>query len=172
MPYFRAKLHIPEPTPSPIKRPRLFRISAKDEISCRLQVENLRQYVEEKFESSKDEDAEMFLDRLAFTLNEKRSKFPWNRVVSASSTNGLVDALASESTRPQRASQVPRIGFVFSGQGAQWYAMGRELIGAYPVFRKTLEEADECLRDLGAEWSLLGKQMMQLVKMPALMFSN
>lgn len=63
-----------------------------------------------------------------------------------------------KSPKPQKAlsSQSPRIGYVFSGQGAQWYAMGRELIVAYPAFRNALEEADAHPRDLGATWSLLG----------------
>lgn len=64
--------------------------------------------------------------------------------------------LDSEFSRPQNASRAPRIGFVFSGQGAQWHAMGRELINTYPVFREALQEADSHLRELGATWSLVG----------------
>lgn len=45
--------------------------------------------------------------------------------------------------------------FVFSGQGAQWFAMGRKLYEEEPVFRKTLEECDEALQAEGASWSLL-----------------
>lgn len=44
---------------------------------------------------------------------------------------------------------------MYTGQGAQWHAMGRELMQAYPVFSKTMEDADRCLRDLGAEFSLI-----------------
>ena len=49
------------------------------------------------------------------------------------------------------------LAFVFTGQGAQWYAMGRELIAVYPAFGHSLETTDLCLRELGACWSLLGK---------------
>jgi acyl transferase domain-containing protein len=31
---------------------------------------------------------------------------------------------------------------VFTGQGAQWHAMGRELVKTYPVFALTIEVAD------------------------------
>jgi acyl transferase domain-containing protein/NADPH:quinone reductase-like Zn-dependent oxidoreductase len=44
---------------------------------------------------------------------------------------------------------------VFTGQGAQWYAMGRELITTYPVFGASIKEADAILKDLGADWSLM-----------------
>ncbi|MEW6704987.1 MAG: SDR family NAD(P)-dependent oxidoreductase [Pseudomonadota bacterium] len=47
-----------------------------------------------------------------------------------------------------------RIGFVFSGQGPQWHAMGRELLATEPVFRETVEACDRLLKPL-AGWSLL-----------------
>lgn len=44
--------------------------------------------------------------------------------------------------------------FVFTGQGAQWWAMGQELIRREPVFRGVLEEIDLYLKPL-AGWSLI-----------------
>jgi hypothetical protein len=34
--------------------------------------------------------------------------------------------------------------------------MGRELINAYPVFGRSIQEADEILKEYGAPWSLRG----------------
>lgn len=48
----------------------------------------------------------------------------------------------------------PRLAFVFSGQGPQWWAMGRELLQTEPVFQKVVKECDEVIRRLGG-WSLL-----------------
>ncbi len=47
-----------------------------------------------------------------------------------------------------------KLVFVFSGQGPQWWAMGRELLSAEPVFRATIEQCDALLCPC-ANWSLL-----------------
>jgi phthiocerol/phenolphthiocerol synthesis type-I polyketide synthase C len=44
--------------------------------------------------------------------------------------------------------------FVCSGQGPQWWGMGRELIKTNPVFRAKIEECDRLFREFGS-WSLL-----------------
>ena len=47
----------------------------------------------------------------------------------------------------------PRAVWVFSGQGPQWWGMGRQLLGE-PAFRSTIQECDQLLAPL-AGWSLL-----------------
>jgi acyl transferase domain-containing protein/NADPH:quinone reductase-like Zn-dependent oxidoreductase/acyl carrier protein len=54
----------------------------------------------------------------------------------------------------RRSQKAPRIAFVFSGQGPQWWAMGRELLASEPVFRERLEAVDGLLR-ARTGWSLL-----------------
>ena len=44
--------------------------------------------------------------------------------------------------------------FVFSGQGPQWWGMGRELLQQEILFRRKIEECDELFRELG-NWSLI-----------------
>ncbi|MCR9142860.1 MAG: type I polyketide synthase [bacterium] len=48
----------------------------------------------------------------------------------------------------------PQIAFVCSGQGPQWFKMGRQLIEREPVFRAKIEEIAGML-DQHADWSLL-----------------
>ncbi|WP_394834890.1 SDR family NAD(P)-dependent oxidoreductase [Pendulispora rubella] len=48
------------------------------------------------------------------------------------------------------ASLPPRVAFVFAGQGAQWWGMGRGLLQREPVFRATLEACSHWIeRELG-----------------------
>lgn len=97
-----------------------------------------------------------FMADLAFTLAERRSIHDWRLTVSASSVQELKTALENGDVHLNRASVTPGLGFIFTGQGAQWPAMGQELI-VYPVFASALREADDCIRSLGAGWSLIGK---------------
>ena len=47
-----------------------------------------------------------------------------------------------------------KLAFVFSGQGTQWWAMGREMLAQDAVFRNTLERVDGLLKK-HVSWSLL-----------------
>jgi acyl transferase domain-containing protein/NADPH:quinone reductase-like Zn-dependent oxidoreductase/acyl carrier protein/NADP-dependent 3-hydroxy acid dehydrogenase YdfG len=53
-----------------------------------------------------------------------------------------------------KVRSTPQIVFVYSGMGAQWWAMGRQLLEAEPVFRDTIEQCD-ALFARRAGWSLL-----------------
>ena len=99
-----------------------------------------------------------YIANLAWTLSEKRSRLPWKSFVVVSSVADLQHVLANASPNGLRSNQTPRIGFVFTGQGAQWYGMGRELL-EYPIFRQSICDADTFLRDLGCSWSLLCMKM-------------
>ncbi|KAG0646234.1 Highly reducing polyketide synthase [Hyphodiscus hymeniophilus] len=134
-----------------ISKSRVFVLSAKDDQVTRTMAQNLKAYLK----STKIEDEESFLDNLAYTLGQRRSLFPWIVTQPASSVPALITALESDKLVPIRANGKPKIGFVFTGQGAQWFAMGRELIKAYPVFRDCLWEADTYLKDFGSPWSLM-----------------
>ncbi len=50
-------------------------------------------------------------------------------------------------------SRLPKLAFVFSGVGSQWWAMGRQLWSEETVFREVINQCDDLLR-LHASWSL------------------
>ena len=68
-----------------------------------------------------------------------------NRFAAGESAASIVDGEALDHSRPV---------FVFSGQGTQWWGMGRELLRQQPVFRNTIEKCDAIFRTLGP-WSLI-----------------
>lgn len=132
--------------------PLLFTISAKDEKCTQAMLKALGEYL-----SSGPAQAYSHLRDLAYTLNERRSNFGWRAAVSADSTSRLIDSLHVAKASQANPSQTSRLGFVFTGQGAQWHAMGRELIITYPLFANALQRADQVLHSLGSKWSVLGE---------------
>lgn len=93
---------------------------------------------------------------LAHTLSSNRSALTWRTAFTASTSQDLKRALEEPGIEPRRALHQSHLGMMFTGQGAQWYAMGRELIRRSSIFRRSLEAAEGCLRSLGVEWSLIG----------------
>lgn len=99
------------------------------------------------------EEAELYMENLAFTLGVRRSHLPWRSFIVASSFGQLHDMQAKLSM-PIRAVTNPKLGFIFTGQGAQWYAMGRELL-SFTVFRDSIQETERHFNGFGCRWSLI-----------------
>lgn len=94
---------------------------------------------------------------LAYTLGQRRSLLQWRAAIPALNSFELIEAINGEKYTPGKETEPLRIGFILTGQGAQWPAMGRELYEQYPTFARSIQRADQCLAEIGAEWSLIGK---------------
>ncbi|KAK2872003.1 hypothetical protein FQN49_002639 [Arthroderma sp. PD_2] len=136
--------------PSPL----LFPLSAFDEDGVMRNAESLSTHLKALPLMDKDTEAR-YLSDLSYTLCKSRSEFAWRSCCISSTLSELVDSLGAGLPKPFRASKTRALGFIFTGQGAQWHAMGRELF-IYPTFRTSIELADTYLKSLGSSWSLLG----------------
>ncbi|CEJ82962.1 hypothetical protein VHEMI02998 [[Torrubiella] hemipterigena] len=113
----------------------------------------LAEYLE-AMELPPDTENEM-LHNIAYTLSLRRSHLSYRSSFVAGSMSQLRETLARPHEVPCHVKPLaPQLAFVFTGQGAQWPEMGRTLIDTYPVFKKSIHDAQVCLSSLGAEWNL------------------
>ncbi|MBE4753746.1 amino acid adenylation domain-containing protein, partial [Corallococcus sp. ZKHCc1 1396] len=98
---------------------------------------------------------------LAFTHALGRKVFEFRKVLVAKDVEDLAKQLRKPVAAVKGPPREPRVAFVFSGQGAQQVAMGRELAGAVPGFRAHL---DACLALLEAP---LRERVSKLLAPPA-----
>ncbi|ROW10618.1 hypothetical protein VMCG_01994 [Cytospora schulzeri] len=96
------------------------------------------------------------IDDLAYTLSERRSHH-YYRAFLVSQTSSSIDQ--GNLHFGQKAASKPRVGFVFTGQGAQWSQMGSSLIKVFPQAREVIETLDRVLQKLPdpPSWSLLAE---------------
>ncbi|KAL4937319.1 hypothetical protein BDV06DRAFT_227076, partial [Aspergillus oleicola] len=106
--------------------------------------------------TSVPDDKTQYLDDLSYTLGSRRTQFPWRSFVAARSSDDW-SALPNKFAPAARSITSPNLALVFSGQGAQWYAMGRELLSAYPTFYESVCSAGIYLKSIGCTWSALGE---------------
>ena len=95
------------------------------------------------------------LPDLAYTLSERRTRL-WHRAFVTTRTTELneKDFIVSK-----KSLQPPKIGIVFTGQGAQWPQMGKDLLEFFPWTRSILEELDGVLQAQLSppKWSLVAE---------------
>lgn len=97
-------------------------------------------------------DSECYLRALASTLSKNRTLLPWRTFAIASSLHELLEKMISL-PRSIHAKPDRQLGYVFTGQGANWLGMGSELL-TYPVFRHSIESARAYLGKLESSTKL------------------
>lgn len=131
-------------------RPFLVPLTAHNDGAAKNNVITLKRFT--------DQNRETGLVDIAHSYSTRRSKLQLRSYAIGSSHDALISSLdglgkwISPLNKPK-----PRLGFVFTGQGAQWFAMGRELIEKSPLFRQTIEKCDQILAKLPdkPQWSVL-----------------
>jgi acyl transferase domain-containing protein/surfactin synthase thioesterase subunit/acyl carrier protein len=100
------------------------------------------------------------LGDLAFSLLTTRSSLQHRLALAVSTRDALSDALTAVEELdavpgPETAETfVPKVVFVFPGQGSQWPGMGRELLVEEPAFRDAITACDRVIR-AETGWSVI-----------------
>jgi acyl transferase domain-containing protein len=130
----------------------VYPLSGHDKKALQAQADRLRLYLEKNPDVF---DVNLMSD-LAYTLGQRRTKFQWRTSFHATSSSKLITQLSMD-YEAQQSPEQPITAFTFTGQGAQWLGMGRDLLPVYPAFAETLQAADRALQKLDAKFSIIGK---------------
>ncbi|MGV3531995.1 MAG: beta-ketoacyl synthase N-terminal-like domain-containing protein, partial [Chthoniobacteraceae bacterium] len=136
-------------------------LSARSEEALRASAWKLSAWLEER---SKANGSSPLLPDLTYTLGARRNHHAYRLATAAHSMEELIQELnasSMEQAGPKmrtafspRPEHAPRVAFVMSGQGPQWWGMGRELMKHEPVFRAIMERCDAAMKPY-ARFSLL-----------------
>ena len=129
--------------------PRLLPISASSLPSLEKRTESVKEYLSFLPGS---------INNAAFTLGQHRMHLAHRRYLI--SLNGDVQGLdCSAATKVTPSAGAPKIAYAFTGQGAQWKGMGRNLIEGLPSFRSDIQAMDEALQKMNdpPQWRIEGE---------------
>ena len=138
----------PAPVTSADRPLHLLAVSAKSESALAKLAARYADYLDRQPQASAAD--------VCYTANIGRSHFNHRAVLTARDAGELRDRLLalrdgtkSAGVKAGRARLVslPKVAFLFTGQGSQYAGMGRSLFETQPAFRKTLQQCDEILRD-------------------------
>lgn len=138
--------YVPEPAPAPAPGPRLLPLSARSEAALRELVARYSQAV--------DRWPEADFAAICHSAGAGRSHFEHRLAVQADGIASLRAVLAAAARGEEHPAvrhgstgnaPVPGVVFMFTGQGAQYAGMGRELYEREPVFRRELDRCAEIL---------------------------
>ncbi|WP_338864527.1 type I polyketide synthase [Myxococcus stipitatus] len=140
----------PRPAQAPVRSParsmQLLTLSARSDGSLHRLAES---FADELAGTHKDSLAEV-----CHTANVSRSSMEERVAFVASTSEEMATSLRafargeprSMGVRGQRGPEAPRVAWLFTGQGAQYAGMGRELFEMEPSFRRDLVRLEEILR--------------------------
>ncbi|KNG85249.1 putative polyketide synthase [Aspergillus nomiae NRRL 13137] len=130
-----ATYNVPAATHETPETPHLLLFTANSPKSITRMIDNYKGWVEQNPDKVSD---------LAYTLARRREHLPHRAFAIV--TNGVVESV-SQSVN-SKSAKPPSVVMVFTGQGAQWPQMGRELLRSNQVFRSSIRSLDQHLQTM------------------------
>ena len=109
--------------------------------------------------------SERSIHDVCYSASARRSHNDYRVAVTGNSSQQLIEGLAAFlkgetlaglSSGHRALASRRKLVFVFSGQGSQWFGMGRTLLYKEPVFREVIERCELALRP-HTDWSLIAE---------------
>ncbi len=149
-----AKVDAPEAVKN--EKTYLIPLSAQNEEALRDLAAGYLQLLQQSDQSSPE-----YLYTIGYNAALRRNAFDNRLVLISDSTKDLAEQLQLFLDQEQgrfvngisNPALRPKIAFVYSGQGPQWYAMGRELLENEPVFAESIETISNLLKQY-TNWNL------------------
>ena len=130
----------------------LLPLSAKSPTALKAMITRWQHYLGE--DTASDEP----LNNICYTAGVRRTHNKFRATFTGRTKGELVEklqhVLGTESFETAAGTKTGHLVFVFSGQGSQWFGMGKELFEREPVYRDMVERIDHLLKPL-AQWSIV-----------------
>lgn len=133
------------------RRPYLLPLTSHSERAGELWAERLAQYLTENEASVAD---------VALSLSTRRTMHRFRSFAVSADMEKVIERIRDPppgAAWKSKLDTIPRIGFVFTGQGAQWFGMARSLLEQCPLFLQTIRKCDRILQALPSHrptWSV------------------
>ncbi|KAH6950062.1 beta-ketoacyl synthase [Fusarium avenaceum] len=119
----------------------VFALSAKSEKALQSAVDRHIDFLAESHAQLAD---------ICYTATSRRQYYDHRFSIACSSKGDLLAKLQQlKATSPSPARKVTSTVFVFTGQGALYNGMGRELMSTYPPFKDIISSCDRVIKGLG-----------------------
>ena len=134
------------------ERPFLIPLTSHSEKAGKLLVMSTSDFIQQK--------PDLKVHDLAYSMSVRRSMHQYRSFAIGCDRQSILHDLA-EPKAIAKWNRIlhgsPKVGFVFTGQGAQWHAMGRQLMEQSLLFKQTLERCDASLQRLpdAPDWSCI-----------------
>lgn len=133
-----------EPLSDDLARTHLIGVSAKNGVSLQGNLKALLAYLKQHPEVS--------LGQLSYTTTARRQHHQ-HRVMLASNTvdeaTSQIEAALRDNVGMTRPKSAPKVVFTFTGQGAQYPGMGKQLLETFSLFRSEIRRLDQISQSLG-----------------------